>query len=309
MSNKIQSPDKNSSPEDKIPLRFKWKVKDLADPVTVSRFGMVKIAGLVLAAAIIGVVAWVQFFQPPTGDELVQDMIEAAGGAEAWNAIESGSFKRTHNVYDETGTLATKTEETFYFSTVNGERQLLVERVTPEGDKVVIGKNDEGYWATVNGEATGAEEKARALGMMCEDEFCVPLCSTEMAMYRFSFPFKLNDPGVQSKMAGTTLMGGKEMMVLVVTYDPEIGSDKWVFYVSEDDKTIRKIEHFANAKTSSNPEEIYVSDFKEAFGINFGHKRTYYRSNGKVLEEYVFSNANFKESVSDDFFTMNAHTK
>lgn len=306
MSNQTQFP--SDQPDEKVPLRIKLKIKDFADPIMVSRFGMVKIAGIVLAVAIIGVMAWVQFFQPPTGDELVQDMVEAAGGAEAWNAIESGSFIRTHNVYGETGNVTT-TKETFYFKTVNGEKQLLVERVTPEGDKVVIGKNDAGYWATVNGEETGAEAKARALGMMCEDEFCVPLCSTEMAMYRFSFPFKLNDPGVQPKMAGMTLLNGNEMMVLDVTYDQDIGADKWVFYVDPGEKTIRKIEHFANAESGANPEEIFVSDFEKEFGINFGHKRTYYRSNGKVLEEYVFSDANFRKDVPDNFFTMNAHVK
>jgi|AntRauTorckE6833_2_1112554.scaffolds.fasta_scaffold11211_3 hypothetical protein len=307
MSNQTQSP--SDQPDEKVPLRIKLKIKDFADPITVSRFGIAKIAGILFGVAVLAVLVWVQFFQPPTGDELVQDMVEAAGGAEAWNSIKSGSFKRTHNVYDETGALTSQTDETFYFTRVDGQEQLLVRHVTNEGDEVVIGRNDEGYWATVNGEATGAEEKARALGMMCEDEFCSPLCSSEMAFYRFSFPFKLNDPGVNTQMAGTTLLNGQEMMVLDVTYDQDIGSDKWVFYVDPGEKTIRKIEHFANAESGANPEEIFVSDFEKEFGINFGHKRTYYRSNGKVLEEYVFSDANFRKDVPDNFFTMNAHVK
>lgn len=309
MSTNIESPGQGKRGEESIPLRIKLKVRDLADPITVSRFGMVKVAAAFFVVAILAVFVWMQFFQPPSGPQLVSQMVESAGGMEAWSNIESGSFKRTHNVYDENGELVNTTDETFYFKKVDGQLQLLVEHVRSNGDKVVIGKSDEGYWATVNGEETGAEEKARELGMMCESEFCSPLCSTEMAFYRFSFPFKLTDPGVNPKTAGTTLLGGEEMLVLDVTYEEGIGSDKWVFYVKTEDKTIRKIEHFANAEEATNPEEIYVSNFKKEAGINFGHKRTYYRSNGKILEEYVFSEANFNSDLPDEFFASNQRTE
>jgi hypothetical protein len=129
-----------------------------------------------------------------------------------------------------------------------------------------------------------------------------------MAFYRFSFPFKLTDPGVKPEMAGTALLGGDEMMVLDVAYDEDVGSDKWVFYVDPELKTIRKIEHFANAEEVTNPEEIFVSDYKEVEGIKFGHKRTYYRNNGQVLEEYIFSEANFNRDLSDTFFASRGGT-
>jgi hypothetical protein len=117
-----------------------------------------------------------------------------------------------------------------------------------------------------------------------------------------SFPFKLADNGVQPRNAGTAILNGEEVMLLDVTFDPKVGHDRWVFSVDPSSKLIRKIEHYASVKDNAQPEEIYLSDFKKEGPIVLSHSNKYYRSNGKILEEYLISNVKFNSSLSADIF-------
>ena len=47
-------------------------------------------------------------------------------------------------------------------------------------------------------------------------------------------------------------------------------------------------------------EEIYWSDYQTEDGITFSHTRSYYRSNGSKLEEYVISDVDFSTPISDE---------
>jgi hypothetical protein len=123
-----------------------------------------------------------------------------------------------------------------------------------------------------------------------------------MALYRMSFPFKLADYGVKPRNAGTTTLNGDKAILLDVTFDPKVGHDRWVFYVDPTSKLIRKIEHYPSVKENVQPEEIFLSDFKKAGNIMLSHSNKYYRSNGKILEEYLVSNVKFNSSLTAEVF-------
>jgi len=287
----------------KIPWLFGLEVKDLVHPVTIRRMHILYTGIALLVIGGIGYALWDNYLRQPTGVELVGQMISASGGMGAWNAIKQGQFKRTKNLYNEAGELLETKTETFYFKKTNEGLKLQVHTFTNDGEDVWIGKDKDGYWASQNQKSVDPVLTARGLGMMCDSKWCEPLCATSMAFYRFSMPFKLTDYGVLPELAGTATLDGKDAQVLDVTYIPEVGKDRWVFYSYPEDHLIRKLEyHNKSDKGDSRPEEIYWSDYRTEYGINFSHKWTRYWSNGKVMDEYIYSDVDFQSALADDFF-------
>jgi hypothetical protein len=229
-------------------------------------------------------------------------MITAAGGMQEWRNIEDGNFVRTHRRYDENGKIIQQSEETFFFQNDKDGHKLLIKSKTNIGDQVVVGHDNGGYWASLNDNGVDPMKIAKDLEFMCDDDGCSPLCSSEMALYRMSFPFKLADNGVKPRNAGTATLNGETVTLLDVTFDPKVGHDRWVFYVDPTSKLIRKIEHYPSVKENVQPEEIFLSDFKKEGPIVLSHSNKYYRSNGKILEEYLISNVKFNSSLTADFF-------
>lgn len=294
----------HSDDEEKVilPWKSELEVKDLIKPITLRRIRLVQTAGgILLLLAVIGFAYWL-FVKPPSGEKIVKDMIAAAGDMEQWKNIQDGNFVRTHRLYDENGKIIHQSEETFFFKNNKDGHQLLIKSKTNGGDNVIVGHDKAGYWASLNGNGVNPVPLAKELEFMCDDEHCSPLCASEMALYRMSFPFKLADNGVIPRNTGTAILNGEKAMLLDVTFDPKVGHDRWVFYVDPSSKLIRKIEHYPTVKDNVQPEEIYLSDFKKDGNIVLSHSNKYYRSNGKILEEYLISNVKFNSSLTADLF-------
>ncbi len=294
--------DSNKQEKVRLPWEAELEVKDLIKPIRVRRIRLLQTGGIILMILTVGVFAWWLIVKPSSGETLVKEMIEAAGGMEEWKNIKDGSFVRTHRIYDENGKIIKQSEETFFFKNNQNGHQLLIKSITHEEDQVSVGYDKEGYWALLNDNEVNPVTLAKEMEFMCNDENCSPLCSSEMALYRMSFPFKLADGGVKPRNAGTALLNGEKVILLDVTFDPKVGHDRWVFYMDASTKLIRKIEHYPNVKDNVQPEEIYLSDFREESNIMLSHSNKYYRSNGKVLEEYQISNVRFNSSLTPDFF-------
>lgn len=285
----------------KLPWENELEVKDLIQPITLRRIRIFQMAGAILLLLVVGVFAWWMFIKPPSGHVMVKNMIKASGGMEEWQNIKDGSFVRTHRMYDENGEVIKQSEETFYFKNNDEGHQLLIKSITNEGDEVMVSYDGE-FWATLNNEEVNPVKIAKDMEFMCEGDGCSPLCASEMALYRMSFPFKLADYGVRPRYAGKSVLNGETVMLLDVTFDPEVGHDRWVFYTDPFTNLIRKIEHYPSLKENVQPEEIYLSDFKKEGNIMLSHSNKYYRSNGKILEEYLIRDVRFNSSIAADFF-------
>jgi len=286
----------------KLPWKSELEVKDLIKPITLRRIQILKTAGAILLVLAIGVFSWWMFVKPPSGERMVKEMIAAVGGTDSWNNIQDGSFLRTHRLYDENGKVVHQSEETFFFKNNSDGQQFLVRSKTNAGDWVVISRDKNGYWASLNGNEVDPVKMSKDLEFMCDGENCSPLCASEMALYRMSLPFKLADHGVVSKNAGTATLNGEKVNLLDVTFAPGVGNDRWVFYVDPSTQYIRKIEHYPSVKENVQPEEIFLSDYKKVGNIILSHSNKYYRSNGKILEEYLVSDVKFNTSLTADFF-------
>lgn len=295
--------DSQREEEVKLPWEAELEVKDLIKPITFRRIRIFQMAAAVLLILAVVVFAWWLVILPPSGKSIVKDMIRTAGGMDEWKNIRDGSFVRTHRLYDENGKIIKEVEDNFFFKNdKDGHHELLIKSKTKDGNQVVVGHDKTGYWASFNDHAVNPVTIAKDLEYMCDDEHCSPLCASEMALYRMSFPFKLADYGVQPRNAGMATLNGDKVMLLDVTFDPKVGHDRWVFSVDPSTKFIRKIEHYPSVKGNVQPEEIYLSDFKKEGNIMLSHSNKYYRSNGKILEEYLVSNVKFNSSLSTDFF-------
>lgn len=296
----------------KVPWSFTLEVKDLINPITIRRVHIIYASVFLLFVSIVGYVVWDRFFRLPTGAELVNEMVIAAGGMEAWNNIRHGQFTRTNHLYSQNGDLLQTRVETFYFKKTNEGLKLQVQTTTNDGEEVWVGKDEDGYWASKDKEAVDPKLTAKGLGMMCDSKWCEPLCASSMAFYRFSMPFKLTDDGVIPKVASTdfTVLDfnpleylGMLPTVLDITFKPEVGKDRWKFFLNPEDKLIHKIEYYNKSDDGeTRPEEIYWTDHREAFGITFAHKWIRYWANGKVMDEYIYSDVDFATEQAAGFF-------
>ena len=193
----MKSPSNSNKDEKvKLPWEAELEVQDLIKPITVRRIWLLQTVGLVLMVLAVGIFAWWLFVKPPSGKTLVKEMIVAAGGMQEWKNIQDGSFVRTHRMYDENGKIIKESEETFFFKNNPDGRQLLIKSITNQKDEVYVGHDDGGYWALFNDVEVNPVTLAKEMEFMCDSEFCSPLCASEMALYRMSFPFKLADDGI-----------------------------------------------------------------------------------------------------------------
>lgn len=297
--------------EEKIPWWFGLQVKDLVRPITIKRMQLLSAGALFLALLAGGFYVWENYLREPSGEEFVEEIVEAAGGIDTWNGVKHGQFTRTHSLYDDTGELLKSTEETFYFKRSKEGLKLQVKSVHDDSE-VVVGKDDEGFWATKDNQIVDPMTAAKDEGMMCDSKFCDPQCASTMAFFRFSMPFKLKDKGVNASLASTglnlaglNLLGGsgEEPTLLDISYDPGVGKDRWRFYVDPKDNLIHKLEYYNKSdKGEIRPEEIYWTDHKTVDGITFSHRWTRYWPNGKIMDEYIYSDVNLNSELPDGFF-------
>lgn len=293
-------------PEDapvKVPRRVGHEIKDLVDPIVLRRTMLWRVGLAVVALAVVGVIAWAAFLRPPTGEALLADAVEAAGGMAPWHAVDGGTFTRVHTVFDEDEQPVRVVTERHAFR--YGDDGGIVMETSGGGDVARIGRSNSGYWATLNGELVAPGPLAQDMDMMCESDLCTPTCSMELAFYRFSMPFKLTDPGVVPTYGGSATLAGRPVSLLNIGFEEGVGGDRWTLYVDDETKLIRKIDYYENADleaVDTPPTEIYWSDHRPEDGLVLSHRQTYYRSNGTKLEEYVISDVDLTSPVSEAVF-------
>ena len=184
----------------KIPKQMNAHIRDMIDPIIVRRVTLAKVGVAVLAVLVVGAISWQLLFAPPTGEGLLAEVIEAAGGMQNWNKIEQGTYTRTKTIFDENGQPLEELPSIYSF--MKGSEYRLLIQTTNELGPIEIGFDGNDYWAMQNGETVDPKQLARKQGYMCKSEKCTPLCSAEMSFYRFSIPFKMTDPGVIPKYVG-----------------------------------------------------------------------------------------------------------
>ena len=299
----------------RIPWSFGLEVKDLTNPITLRRIRLVQFGVLILALSLAGYYVYDNYLRAPSGLELVSEMVDSAGGIEAWNNIKSGQFTRTQNVFDQAGDKLSQQVETFYFRKTDDGLKLMVKATDKDGKEVIISEDKEGFWATKESLPSDPKRTSGDLGMMCDSKWCQPSCASKMAFFKFSMPFKLTDYGVKPEVNNTSVFAildwnplenidlSDDPLILDVSYIPTVGKDKWRFMVNPETKLIHKMEYYNKSDFGTyRPEEIYWSDHKTVDGITFSHKWTRYWGNGQIMDEYTYSDVSFNNQIDEAFF-------
>ena len=299
----------------RIPWSFGLEVKDLTNPITLRRIRLVQFGVLILALSFAGYYVYDNYLRAPSGLELVSEMVDSAGGIEAWNNIKSGQFTRTQNVFDQAGDKLSQQVETFYFRKTDDGLKLMVKATDKDGKEVIISEDKEGFWATKESLPSDPKRTSGDLGMMCDSKWCQPSCASKMAFFKFSMPFKLTDYGVKPEVNNTSVFAildwnplenidlSDDPLILDVSYIPTVGKDKWRFMVNPETKLIHKMEYYNKSDFGTyRPEEIYWSDHKTVDGITFSHKWTRYWGNGQIMDEYTYSDVSFNNQIDEAFF-------
>ena len=310
-----QTKPQQQETKEKIPWSFGLEIKDLTNPITLRRIRLVQFSVLFAALSFAGYYVWENYVRAPSGLELVIEMVDAAGGTAAWNEIKSGQFTRTQKVFDQAGDKLSEQVETFYFRKTDEGLKLMVKALDKNGKEVIISEDKEGFWATKDALPSDPKKESGDLGMMCDSKFCQPSCASKMAFFRFSMPFKLTDYGVKPDVNNVSALGlldwnplenidlDSEPLVLDVSYIPTVGRDKWRFMVNPETKLIHKVEYYNKSDFGTyRPEEIYWSDHKTVDGITFSHKWTRFWGNGKIMDEYTYSDVSLKNHVTEEDF-------
>lgn len=94
--------------------------------------------------------------------------------------------------------------------------------------------------------------------------------------YLYGLPMKLKDPGTHIDQTVTkTTFKGKEYVVLRVSYDKEVGSDRWQFYFNPETYAM-EIYQFFNGEDKKTGEYILLSDEMLVNDIKMPKNRAWY---------------------------------
>jgi hypothetical protein len=171
------------------------------------------LGGLVLACALFG------WRSPASGEDtqaLLDKVIAAHGGMEAWVALKDLSFRLTLVALTPQGEV-TGARASLYRLKRHGKGR--VETVTGDG-LLIEGFDGERPWATLNGRHLTEPDALKRAHFQAVNWW-----------YWMGIPFKMRDPGVILRQKEPATFQGKPVHVLEVTYALEGPTDRFTYHV------------------------------------------------------------------------------
>lgn len=148
-----------------------------------------------------------------------------------------------------------------------------------EGQAVALAFYGDEVDVDLGGEGAPSAEVAEQL-RLTEDQ---ALRLRNYYLYLYGLPMKLRDPG--TRVDRRVLLGtfqDRDALVLRVTYDPEAGSDTWLFYV--DPETFEMFGYrFFHDEAAGDGEYITLEGLAEVGGLRLPKTRIWYRNQGGEL--------------------------
>ena len=180
-------------------------------------------ASLALLAGVTGL-ADAAIAQDARAQALLDKVITAQGGMQAWQSLQDLTFTLTRIVFGPQGEEAAASKSLYYLKQQGKAR---VESITGKGVKVE-GFDGEKPWVTVDGKPDSGAEALRLAQFQSANWW-----------YWMGVPFKLKDPGVILTYKGTAAFRGKPVEILEATFQPGVGStsDRYSYWI--DPKTGR----------------------------------------------------------------------
>jgi hypothetical protein len=221
--------------------------------------------------------------------------IEAHGGLSRFRSVHDWHITADRDIEDETGR---ETYDEFLLREGGLERTLLVK--TREGSLLVFGHDGRKGFALADGKIrtdSGAEEEGyyRAHG----------------EYYLRSLPFKWMDPGVRVAHVGRETVDSREIDLLRITADENVGrawNDVWIAVIDRKTHLLREA-RLTHHREGGVTEIVYhYSDYRNVDGLQIPH-RLEYSSGGRRTGENVIREIRIDSGVPESLFSVAAHEK
>jgi hypothetical protein len=231
---------------------------------------------------------------PGPAETLIDSWIEAAGGLEAWNAVDDVAYTVTTVWFDSTEA-ETRRRPRFVWGSKNPQRAR-IERDEAEGHYVQAHDGKGTVWATLNGELLEPDHKAAA----------EVLYVTGDVMYWIGLPYKLRDPGARFTYIPSDSTGYAGVRVTFGSGVGEHPGDQWFYYFPDDSPFPVEVHYIEEGRTNVN--RLIWADNRQAGPITYVEDRTFYNDLGRRTKQLLITDVQINPGVPDSLFLPPATT-
>ena len=156
--------------------------------------------------------------QDSRAQTLLEKVIAAQGGMQAWDNLKDMTFTITRVSLDSRGDVAGANVSLYHMKRHGKTR---VETITGKG-LLVQGFDGQKPWVTLDGRPETSEEALKRAHFLSVNWW-----------YWMGIPFKLKDPGVILRYNGSSTFRGKRVDILEVTFQKGVGetNDRYTYYI------------------------------------------------------------------------------
>lgn len=228
--------------------------------------------------------------EPPAGpaDQLIDAWIEAAGGLDAWRAVDNIRYTVTTVWFDSTDTEVRRRPRYVW-----GKRDPLrarIERNEAEGHYTQAHDGEGNSWATLNGERLPSTAKAAAEVLYVGGD----------VMYWIGLPYKLRDPGVNLTYMSPDSTGNAGVRI---TFGEGVGDhpgDQYFYWFSDGSPFPIEVHYIEQGRTNVN--RAIWSDNRRAGPLTYVGDRTFYNEEGNLTKQLLISDVEINPGVPDSLF-------
>lgn len=250
---------------------------------------------LALAAALVGFLGSAGA-QDARAQALLEKVIAAHGGIQAWHNLKDMTFTITHVALNPQGDVAGATVSLCYMKRHGKTR---VETITGKG-LLAQGFDGQKPWATLDGRPETSEEALKRAHFLSVNWW-----------YWMGIPFKLKDPGVMLRYKGASTFRGKPVNILEVTFEKGVGetSDRYTYSIDQETYQILFVEFGSSpgsGRTSAGPRPRRSTwlDYKKEGPFTLHTRRIFYE-NPELTDKraiLLFRDFTFNSGLPDQLF-------
>ncbi len=234
--------------------------------------------------------------QDARAQTLLQKVVAAHGGMEAWENLKDMTFTITRVALDPRGDVA-GAKVSLYYMKRHGKTR--VETITGKG-LLVQGFDGQKPWVTLDGKPKTSEAALKRAHFFSVNWW-----------YWMGIPFKLKDPGVIVRHKGTLTFRGKPVDILEATFQQGVGetNDRYTYYIDQKNYHILFVEFQLQPGVwpkvgGSTPKRSTWLDYKKEGPFTMHTKRIFY-GNPELTDKraiLLFRDFKFNTGLPDKLF-------
>ena len=241
----------------------------------------------------------------PQGGRTLEESVAAHGGVERFRAVRDWSIVADRRL--EGDPVVNEIYEEYLLRDVAVEQTLLVKK--RGGSVLVFGHDGRNGFALTDGRLRNDEGAPGEGYYRAHGEY-----------YLRALPFKWLDPGVRAEYAGRETADGRELDLLRVTAEENVGKawkDVWVAAIDRETHLLweARLTHHRENETWMSPPATGTSeityrytDYREVSGLKIPHRLEYY-AEGRKTGENVIRTIQIDSGLTSDLFELHTHRR